>query len=134
MFGWKFLLVSHLPSPQTHTTKEKISNMIDFSGKGGKDGAVIKCGNCQGSGMQIRIQQLAPGMVQQIQTVCGECRGQGEVIDPKLRCKNCMGKKIVKERKILEVHIDKGNFERYFLYQLFLTSYLNDNLGILSWS
>lgn len=58
--------------------------------------------------MQVRIQQLGPGMVQQIQSVCGECRGEGEVIDPKHRCKNCNGKKIVKERKILEVHIDKG--------------------------
>uniref|UniRef100_A0A0B7AVQ7 J domain-containing protein n=1 Tax=Arion vulgaris TaxID=1028688 RepID=A0A0B7AVQ7_9EUPU len=77
-------------------------------GRGGKEGAVQKCGNCRGTGMQVRIQQLGPGMVQQIQSVCGECRGAGEVIDPKLRCKNCSGKKIVKERKILEVHIDKG--------------------------
>lgn len=58
--------------------------------------------------MQIRVQQLAPGMVQQIQTMCPECRGEGEAIDPKLRCKTCNGMKIVKERKILEVHIDKG--------------------------
>lgn len=67
-----------------------------------------KCGNCRGTGMQIRVQQLAPGMVQQIQTMCPECRGEGEAIDPKLRCKTCNGMKIVKERKILEVHIDKG--------------------------
>lgn len=77
-------------------------------GRGGKEGAVQKCGNCHGSGMQIRIQHLGPGMVQQIQSMCGECRGQGEVIDAKHRCKTCLGKKIVKERKILEVHIDKG--------------------------
>jgi len=77
-------------------------------GRGGKEGSVQKCGNCRGTGMQVRIQQLGPGMVQQIQSVCGECRGEGQVIDPKFRCKNCMGKKIIKERKILEVHIDKG--------------------------
>ncbi|XP_059140032.1 dnaJ homolog subfamily A member 1-like [Physella acuta] len=77
-------------------------------GRGGKEGSVQKCTNCRGTGMQVRIQQLGPGMVQQIQSVCGECRGEGEVIDPKHRCKNCNGKKIVKERKILEVHIDKG--------------------------
>ncbi|GFR78882.1 DnaJ homolog subfamily A member 1 [Elysia marginata] len=77
-------------------------------GRGGKEGSVQKCGACRGSGMQIRIQQIGPGMVQQIQSVCGECRGEGEVIDPRYRCKTCNGKKIVKERKILEVHIDKG--------------------------
>ena len=59
--------------------------------------------------MQIRIHQLGPGMVQQIQTVCSECRGEGETIDPKHMCKNCNGKKVTRERKILEVHIDKGN-------------------------
>lgn len=77
-------------------------------GRGGKEGSVQKCGNCRGTGMQVRVQQIGPGMVQQIQSVCSECRGEGEVIDPKHRCKTCNGKKIVKERKILEVHIDKG--------------------------
>jgi len=78
-------------------------------GKGAsKEGAVQKCGACRGTGMQVRIQQLGPGMVQQIQSVCSECRGEGQVIDPKFRCKTCNGKKISKERKILEVHIDKG--------------------------
>lgn len=85
---------------------------LSSQGRGGKEGAVQKCGNCRGTGMQVRIQQLGPGMVQQIQSVCGECRGAGEVIDPKLRCKTCAGKKIVKERKILEVHIDKGEYPR----------------------
>lgn len=77
-------------------------------GRGGKKGAVEKCSNCRGTGMQVRIQQLAPGMVQQIQSMCGECQGQGERINAKDRCKNCSGKKVVRERKILEVHVDKG--------------------------
>ncbi|KAK6186104.1 hypothetical protein SNE40_008205 [Patella caerulea] len=77
-------------------------------GRGGKEGAVGKCGNCRGTGMCVRIHQLAPGMVQQVQSVCNECHGQGEKINPKDRCKNCLGKKVIKERKILEVHVDKG--------------------------
>lgn len=77
-------------------------------GYGGKKGSVQNCGSCRGSGMQVRIQQLAPGMVQQIQTVCSDCQGQGERINPKDRCKNCQGRKVTRERKILEVHIDKG--------------------------
>lgn len=47
-------------------------------------------------------------MVQQIQSVCPECQGQGERINPKDRCKSCNGRKIVREKKILEVYIDKG--------------------------
>lgn len=44
--------------------------------------------------MQIRIQQLGPGMVQQIQSICHECRGDGESISAKDRCKTCAGKKV----------------------------------------
>jgi len=78
-------------------------------GSGGKKGvAPEKCSNCRGTGMQVRIQQLGPGMVQQIQSQCSSCQGQGEAISPKDRCKNCSGRKIVHERKILEVHVDQG--------------------------
>lgn len=54
--------------------------------------------------MQVQIQQLAPGMIQQIQTVCSECRGQREIIDPKDRCKVCQvnessGNEIVSSRE-----------------------------------
>merc|ERR1719312_1769670 len=77
-------------------------------GIGGKPGAVQKCPNCRGTGMQVRIQQLGPGMMQQIQSMCGECHGEGERVDPKLRCKKCSGKKVNRERKILEVSVDKG--------------------------
>lgn len=67
-----------------------------------------RCPTCRGSGMQVRVQQLGPGLVQQIQTMCGECQGQGERINPKDRCKHCMGKKVIRERKVLEVHVEKG--------------------------
>merc|ERR1719167_2095608 len=77
-------------------------------GIGGKAGAVQKCPNCRGTGMQVRIQQLGPGMMQQIQSMCGECHGEGERVDPKLRCKKCNGRKVNRERKILEVSVDKG--------------------------
>jgi len=77
-------------------------------GVGGKPGCFVKCQNCRGSGMQIRIQQIGPGMMQQIQSMCQECRGEGESVDPKLRCKVCNGKKVNRERKILEVNVDKG--------------------------
>ncbi|XP_061427922.1 dnaJ homolog subfamily A member 1-like isoform X3 [Lethenteron reissneri] len=86
--------------------KNVVCNKCD--GRGGKEGAVKPCGVCRGTGMQVRIQQLGPGMVQQIQSVCHECQGSGEQIDPRDRCRQCQGRKVVREKKILEVHIDKG--------------------------
>jgi len=47
-------------------------------------------------------------MIQQIQSTCDECSGSGEMINPKDRCSNCKGKKVLPEKKFLEVHIDKG--------------------------
>lgn len=32
----------------------------------------------------------------------------GEIINEKDRCKECKGKKVTNETKILEVHVDKG--------------------------
>jgi len=77
-------------------------------GKGGmKEGAVRKCAGCHGTGVKTTIRQMGP-MIQQFQGACGDCDGAGEVINPKDRCKQCMGKKVVSEKKQLEVHIDKG--------------------------
>jgi len=80
-------------------------------GRGGREGATSTCATCRGSGAQMRIHQLGPGMVQQIQTVCRDCEGKGERIPAKDRCKVCVGRKVVKTAKILEVHIDKGMSE-----------------------
>ncbi|KAI9488486.1 hypothetical protein BDB00DRAFT_847862 [Zychaea mexicana] len=76
-------------------------------GRGGKEGAMQTCRSCNGNGVRIIMRQMGP-MVQQIQQPCTDCRGEGEVISDKDRCKQCMGKKIISERKILEVFIDKG--------------------------
>lgn len=78
------------------------------AGVGGKKGSVEKCPLCKGRGMQIHIQQIGPGMVQQIQTVCIECKGQGERIHPKDRCESCSGAKVIREKKIIEVHVERG--------------------------
>uniref|UniRef100_H2YM75 Uncharacterized protein n=1 Tax=Ciona savignyi TaxID=51511 RepID=H2YM75_CIOSA len=78
------------------------------NGRGGKEGAVSKCMTCRGTGIQVKIHQIGPGMMQQIQSMCRDCEGKGERINAKDRCKNCHGKKVMKQSKILEVHVDKG--------------------------
>lgn len=79
-----------------------------FKGYGGKKGALEKCSTCKGRGVQIRVQQIGPGMIQQTQSICHDCQGQGEKFNAKDRCKNCNGHKLERKKKILEVHIDKG--------------------------
>jgi len=77
-------------------------------GRGGKKGAVEKCQTCRGNGIEVKIHMIGPGMAQQIEQMCSHCHGQGEIIAAKDRCKTCNGKKTVRDRKILEVHIEKG--------------------------
>ncbi|KAF9583475.1 Type I HSP40 co-chaperone [Lunasporangiospora selenospora] len=76
-------------------------------GKGGKEGAVKTCNTCHGQGYRIILRQMGP-MMQQIQQPCSDCRGEGEIINAKDKCKTCNAKKVVSVRKVIEVHIDRG--------------------------
>ena len=76
------------------------------AGKGGKGEAT--CRDCKGHGVKLVIRQLGPGMIQQMQTACGTCRGTGNVMAEKDKCKKCNGDKTTKEKKTLEVFITKG--------------------------
>ncbi len=55
------------------------------------------------------VNQIASSMIQQIRSHCSDCDGQGEKINVKDKCKTYDGKRIVRERKIIQVHIDKSN-------------------------
>ena len=48
-----------------------------FARQGGKPGAMQSCRTCGGRGIKVTLRQLGPGMVQQMQSVCPECRGEG---------------------------------------------------------
>ena len=47
-------------------------------------------------------------MYTQSQGPCDDCDGKGEVIDEANKCKTCNGKKVKKEKKIIDAVIDKG--------------------------
>jgi DnaJ family protein A protein 2 len=47
-------------------------------------------------------------MIQRFQALCPDCNGEGEIIPQKDKCKECNGKKVTNERKVLNVHVDKG--------------------------
>ena len=76
-------------------------------GKGGKEGSIKTCKGCNGTGQKIVMRQMGP-MIQRFQALCPDCNGEGEIIPPKDKCKECNGKKVTSERKVLNVHVDKG--------------------------
>ncbi|PIA61751.1 hypothetical protein AQUCO_00200026v1 [Aquilegia coerulea] len=77
-------------------------------GKGSKSGATIKCSGCKGSGMKVTARQIGPGMIQQMHHPCNDCNGTGESINAKDRCLSCKGNKVMSEKKVLEIHVEKG--------------------------
>lgn len=60
-----------------------------------------------GRGIKIIMRQMGP-MIQQMQQTCPDCQGQGETINEKDRCRECNGRKVGQERKVIEVFIEKG--------------------------
>jgi len=104
--------------------KLKISRNViceTCNGKGTtKQGADTRCDSCKGRGVKVTHRQLGPGMIQQFQTHCPACNGTGEVIDPKSRCNDCKGKKLIEKKEVIEVNIDKGmkDGERITFYEM----------------
>lgn len=58
-------------------------------------GEATMCPECDGQGVVLELRQIALGMVQQVQRKCAKCTDG-------YRCKT------KKERKVLEVHVEKG--------------------------
>jgi len=78
-------------------------------GTGSKSGQKpVKCTTCKGNGMTFRVHQIGPGMIQHMQSVCTDCSGSGERLNAADRCKQCSGKRILKDRKLVQIHVDKG--------------------------
>ena len=54
------------------------------------------CTACNGQGVVMEVRQIGPGMLTQMQRTCSSCQGQGNTAKTK------------NERKVVEVHIEKG--------------------------
>lgn len=78
-------------------------------GNGSKSGKRYTCDTCKGSGVEVKLRPLGPGMMQQIQQRCSECNGTGTYTPPSDRCPDCGGKGLVPDRKVFEVHVEPGH-------------------------
>mmetsp|Transcript_404 Transcript_404/g.941 ORF Transcript_404/g.941 Transcript_404/m.941 type:complete len:420 (+) Transcript_404:152-1411(+) len=64
------------------------------------ESAVTECGTCNGRGVVLKTAQIGPGMIQRMQVRCSSCQGAGKSYKK--------GVKVVKEKKMLEVYVEKG--------------------------
>lgn len=73
-------------------------------GKGTKEGAGGQtCKTCNGEG-EVIMRQMGFSTV----VPCPQCQGMGEVIRASDKCKTCKGERLMPEKKILNVHVERG--------------------------
>lgn len=63
------------------------------------NGQPVECSECDGRGVRVQIRQLGPGMIQQMQSTCQRCNGQG------IFCQ------LKPQSTIVTINIEKGSFE-----------------------
>ena len=77
----------------------------DCNGVGGK--TKNKCELCEGKGSILKIQQLAPGFVQQSQQTCHKCSGSGFIVKREDICHSCSGKARISVTKKLKINLTR---------------------------
>ncbi|KAF5359418.1 hypothetical protein D9756_003303 [Leucocoprinus leucothites] len=70
------------------------------------------CFNCSGKGWTFVQTQIAANRLATSRAQCRECKGVGEVLKEKDRCKKCKGNKTVKEKVRQDIFIEKGMTDR----------------------
>ncbi|PWW75877.1 DnaJ-domain-containing protein [Tuber magnatum] len=88
-------------------TVEKQMICEECEGTGSHDGHMESCNECGGRGVRIVKHMLAPGIFQQVQSVCDRCGGKGKIISHP--CKVCNGNKVVKKLATHSLHVEKGS-------------------------
>lgn len=78
----------------------------ECDGTGSHDGHMETCNECGGRGMRVVKHMLAPGIFQQVQSMCEKCGGAGKIISHP--CKVCHGAKVVKKVSTHTLHVEKG--------------------------
>ncbi|VEU22803.1 DEKNAAC103861 [Brettanomyces naardenensis] len=83
----------------------------ECDGTGSADGKMHQCPVCHGGGRVVQKRQLAPGMIQQFESPCGECRGTGKKIDHE--CNKCHGHGVFINRRKYDFKVPPGAERNY---------------------
>eukprot|EP00919_Chromeraceae_sp_WS-2016_P074559 GHVR01176462.1.p1 GENE.GHVR01176462.1~~GHVR01176462.1.p1 ORF type:complete len:455 (-),score=112.83 GHVR01176462.1:355-1641(-) len=86
-------------------TREVLCSVCE--GEGGDKNSIVVCDGCEGRGVRIEVRRMGP-MITQSQSTCPKCSGKGKMLPPNKKCQQCSGTGTTKQRKVLEVHVDKG--------------------------
>ncbi|CAF0871980.1 unnamed protein product [Rotaria sordida] len=82
----------------------------DCNGTGCHDGISRECTKCEGRGIETLMYRMGP-IIQQTQSKCSSCNGEGTMINSKNCCKNCRGKKMIRQTKNMNVDIAPGSHD-----------------------
>jgi len=74
-------------------------------GTGARPDGLIQCEDCGGTGQIVREQRSGYSVFRQI-SVCGKCRGKGQVV--KVPCEECQGNGIIEKTRKIVVNIPAG--------------------------
>jgi DnaJ homolog subfamily A member 2 len=83
------------------------------NGVGGPPDALVSCPGCLGKGFQVAYRQIAPGMMQKLQSQCPVCKGQCKIMASDKLCTSCKGGKTTKENKVLSVVVPPGTEDNH---------------------
>ena len=87
-------------------------NCTDCEGRGiRKDATPQPCPVCKGTGFIIRNLQMGPRIQTRQQQMCYHCNGDKMIAAPSDYCKNCAGKKVVKDVKQIKINVMPGSSE-----------------------
>lgn len=78
----------------------------ECEGSGSADGAVDTCSQCGGRGMVVQKHMLAPGIFQQVQSMCNACGGKGKTI--RHACRVCGGARVVRKVATHMLSVERG--------------------------
>ncbi|KAF4614074.1 hypothetical protein D9613_007885 [Agrocybe pediades] len=82
-------------------------------GSGARGNAKPKpCATCSGNGWTYAQSRVSPGTFHRTKVQCTDCKGHGEKLKDKDRCKKCKGEKTIKEKTRQEIFVEKGMKDR----------------------
>ncbi|KAI9814135.1 MAG: DnaJ- protein scj1 [Phylliscum demangeonii] len=91
---------------ETEFSVEKQQICEACEGSGSADGVLDACEACAGHGVVIQKHMLAPGIFQQVQSVCGRCGGKGQTI--RRPCPACAGTRVVRRLATHSLAVERG--------------------------
>ena len=94
---------------QKEIKRDSLCNTCD--GTGSVDKQSHTCTTCRGKGVVVKIQQLGPGIMQQMQMPCNACGATGQMV--KNKCTRCKGTKNLPEKHTVSVTVKPGTPHRF---------------------